>query len=127
MPIHFQTPTIIHSLLLFLQLPHLLSDSVTLGNGAFVVLTLLSMDTQKGPDSFAYSATSLNFDSTDARMFEVVLHLRTIGGRTTVTLASRRVLDQLDVQQKIALTLLAILLGKAASLFRCIRINGNCL
>jgi hypothetical protein len=58
--IHFLSPTIVHSLLLFLQLTHFLADHHALWNRTNRILTLLSMDSKQSPDSFTDTASSLN-------------------------------------------------------------------
>jgi hypothetical protein len=44
--IHFQTAPVVHSLLLLLQLPHLLTNRIALWNGAICILTFLRMNSE---------------------------------------------------------------------------------
>ena len=58
--VHFKPSPVVHSLLLFLQLSHLLADNHTLRNRAHCVLALLSMDTKQRPYPLANPATALD-------------------------------------------------------------------
>jgi len=103
--VHLKTASVVHSLLLLLKLAHLLANSCALRNRTVIVLALLRMDAQKGPDSLAYSTTSLNLHFAYAGVLQVALHLGTICGRTSLGITTRCMLNQLNMKHEIALSL----------------------
>jgi hypothetical protein len=62
MSVHFKTAAVVHGLLLFLELAHLLSNGHALRNWTMRHLAFLGMDTEECPNSFANSATTHYLD-----------------------------------------------------------------
>lgn len=95
--IHFQSTSVIHCLLLFLQLAHFFTNGIALWYWTIRVLALLRVDAQQGPYTLANFTTTLHLDATGTRMFQVTLHLRTVAGRTCLGVTSRCVFDKLNM------------------------------
>jgi hypothetical protein len=118
MPVHFKSATIVHRLLLLLKLTHLFANSRALRNGANRILTFLGVNTEKRPDTLTNSTTALNLDLTHPRMLQVLLHLGAISRRASLRTTTRRMLDELNVQHEVALTLKSLLFCESATSFR---------
>ena len=97
MTIHLLTTTVVHSLLLFLKLPHLLADRHTLWDRTDRLLALLRMDTEQRPDALTNSTAALVLDLADTSMLQIVLHLGAICRGASSGGTARCMLDQLNV------------------------------
>ena len=125
MSVHLQATAVVHGLLLLLKLAHLLADGGTLRDGTIIVLALLSVDTQKGPDSFTDSTAALNLDSAYAGVLQVILHLGAISRRARLGIATRGMLDQLNMQHEVSLTLQSFFIGETTAILACLRFDGD--
>lgn len=77
-PIHFQTTTVVHGLLLALELTHLFANGITLGNRTVSFFAVLGMNAKQGPNALANFAATSGLDATDTGMMEIALHLLAI-------------------------------------------------
>ena len=107
-PIHFLSPTIIHGLLLLLQLTNALADCQTVWHWAAVVLALPRVDLQQSPDSLAHIATTNSLNLALRTMFQQPFHLSTICRWTCCRGASSSMLKQCHVQLNTSLPFLTL-------------------
>mmetsp|Transcript_3872 Transcript_3872/g.10916 ORF Transcript_3872/g.10916 Transcript_3872/m.10916 type:complete len:576 (+) Transcript_3872:401-2128(+) len=108
MAVHLESASVIHSLLLLLKLSHLVANGRALRDRAGHVLAFLRMDSEQSPDPLADAASALDAAGTRFRVPEVVLHLGTVLRRASFVDAFRGMLDQLDMQLQVALTVLSL-------------------
>lgn len=123
--IHLYTTTIVHSLLLFLELSHFLANASTLWNRTITVFALLGMESKQGPYPLANAASPVDFRLADLRMLQILLHFRAIGRAAITRSTPRRVLNKLDMKHDISLALFSLLFCEAASVLISIRIDSD--
>ena len=75
MAIHLLAAAVVHCLLLFLKLSHLLADRHALRDGADGLLALLCVDSEQRPDALTNATTTLVLDLANTCMLQIVLHL----------------------------------------------------
>ena len=80
--IHFLTSTIVHGLLLFLQLTNTLTQCHTVRHVTRFSFALTGMDLEKGPDSLTYVATASSLDAALLAVLQKSLHLGAVCRRT---------------------------------------------
>jgi len=117
--IHFLPPSVVHGLLLLLQLSYPLTNGHTIRHWTRRGLTLARMDLQKRPNSFADIATPRRFDLALSSVFQQSLHLCTVGGWTLGGIACSSMLQQRHMELNTALTFLSLL-------FRQFRLLATC-
>ena len=78
MSIHFETTTIVHCLLLLLELAHLRANGIALWDRTVRVLALLGMNSKQRPNALANLAATKDLDTTSVGVLEIILHLGTI-------------------------------------------------
>lgn len=79
--IHLLSSTVIHRLLLFLELTNALTNRHAVRYGARHILTLARVNLKQSPDSLAHVATTSRLDLTLGSVFQKTLHLGAIGRR----------------------------------------------
>lgn len=104
-PIHFLPPTIIHGLLLLLELTEAFSNGHAIRYWALQRLALTGMDLKQSPDAFAHVAPTARFHLTLGTVLEETLHLGTIRTRTFGTAARGGMQQQGHVQLNASLSL----------------------
>ena len=97
--IHFQTTSIVHGLLLLLQLAHLFSNSVALRNWTFGIFALLGVNAKQCPDALTDFTSTLHFYLTACSMYQIIFHFLAVCGRTLFWFTSGGMLNQLNVHQ----------------------------
>jgi hypothetical protein len=77
--IHLLSSTVVHCLLLFLELTNALTNRHAVRYGARHILTLARVNLKQSPDSLAHVATTSRLDLTLGSVFQKTLHLGAIG------------------------------------------------
>jgi hypothetical protein len=119
--VHLLTSTIVHGLLLLLELTDALANRHATGHGTLVGLALSSVDLQQRPDSFADIAPTGSLDGAGAAVLQQALHLCTVGGRTFRSVASGGVKEECHVQLDTTLSFLTLGLGEFVLIATCNR------
>ena len=77
--VHFLTTTVVHCLLLFLQLTYPFTDRHTIRYRTWLCLTLTSMDLKESPYPFAYITPTRGLNLTLCPVLQKAFHFGTIG------------------------------------------------
>mmetsp|Transcript_17821 Transcript_17821/g.27540 ORF Transcript_17821/g.27540 Transcript_17821/m.27540 type:complete len:137 (-) Transcript_17821:241-651(-) len=107
-PIHLLSSSVVHSLLLFLQLTYALANGHTVWNWATCGLTLPCVNLKKSPYPLADVTTSGGFLLTLSPVFQKTFHFGTISRGALGRIARRSMQKQSHVQLDAPLSLLPL-------------------